>query len=158
MRGNKSSGRPFRRAVPWILGALAVQGALRAGGWLAARRLDVGDEKSPEIRRVKTFGQITLAPVAAGQSDVHFDLMFAGAELDLTGAQPKPGGTDVEMHCVFGGGNIRLPAHWRVAWDSRGIGGIGTGRKEPIEKADDPAVADLRIHLRALFGGVGLRT
>lgn len=157
MGENGSAKRPLRRALPWIVGALTVQAILRAGGWLAARRLDTGDEQSPEIRRVAAFGQLVLAPVAAQKSHVHLDLMFAGADLDLTGVKPGPGGTDVDVHCAFGGGNIRVPADWRVAWDSRGIGGVGIGRKEPVKKTDDPDAADLRIHLRALFGGVGLR-
>lgn len=158
MTGNGSSRGPLRRALPWLVGALTFQVAARAGGWLAARVLDDGDEASAHIRRVRTFNQIRLAPTAAGQLDMHFDLMFAGAELDLTGFKPPPGGADVTFHCAFGGGNVRVPPDWQVAWDSRGIGGVGIGRKEPIKKTGDPDSADLRVHLRALFGGVGLRT
>jgi hypothetical protein len=64
----------------------------------------------------------------------------------------------VTVRCVFGGGNIRLPRHWRVAWDKRGVGGIATGPGEAIENTTDPSAADLRVHLRAIFGGLGLKT
>ena len=56
--------------------------------------------------------------------------MFAGADLDLTGAKPGPGGTDVDVHCAFGGGNIRIPADWRGPPGRRppwGGGGAGAG-------------------------------
>lgn len=129
--------------------------ALRLGGRLAARRLDRGDEGSAEVRRVRAFDQVKLAPAGDGQA-VHLDLAFAGAEVDLTGAHPRPGGMDATVHCAFGGGSIKVPHGWRVAWDSRGVGGVGIRRGEPAEHSGDPATADLRIHLRALVGGVGV--
>jgi len=131
---------------------------LRVGGRLLAHRLDSGDETSPEIRRIQTFGQVSLAPTSSELSRLQIDLMFAGVELDLTRARARPGGVDATFRCVFGGGNIRVPADWRVAWDRRGIGGVSIGHREPIEKSSNTSAADLRIHLRALFGGVGVRT
>jgi hypothetical protein len=154
-----------RRARRWLLTLGVIQLLLRFGGQLAARRRDEGDESSARLRRVGTLGAVSLSPVSQGLAAVGLDLVLAGAELDLTGARPASGGVDLTLTCVLAGCDVRVPADWRVSWDRRGIGGVAphnqrvspsgqmTGH-QPDER--DPDTADLRIHLRALFGGVNL--
>jgi hypothetical protein len=131
-----------------------VQLALRVGGVIAARRRNVGDSSSsPRIRRVKTLGQMRLRPASPELARVEVDLVLAGVDLDLTAAEPAPGGVDLILTCAMAGGDVRVPAGWTVAQDSRGLGGITV--KGDLAPAA-PAQADLRVDLRAFAGGVTL--
>ena len=142
----------------WAKRALIAVGgfqlAVRAGGLVAAHRLDLGNASSPRIRRVKTLGQITLRPESHELARVEVDLVLAGVELDLTKSRPAVGGIDLILKCALAGGNVRVPAHWRIFWDSRGPGGVTV--KGGLT-ATDPASADLRISLSAFAGGVTIR-
>jgi hypothetical protein len=51
-----------------------------------------------------------------------------------------------------------VPAGWRVAWAAAGPGGVGIARGAAVTQVDDPPTADLRIHARLVFGGVGIET
>jgi hypothetical protein len=73
--------------------------------------------------------------------------------VDLSAARPAPGGLDLILTCAMAGADVRVPAGWTVARDSRGLGGItvkGTLAPAP------PVLADLRVDLRAFAGGVTL--
>jgi hypothetical protein len=137
-----------------LLVAGTVQLALRVGGAVAARRRNVGDpSSSPRIRRVKTLGQISLHPASRELARVEVDLALAGVDLDLTEAEPAPGGVDLILTCVMAGGDVRVPAGWAVSQDCRGFGGIAVkGDLLPAPAAE----ADLRVDLRAFAGGVTL--
>lgn len=156
MTTRKPKRSAWRRTLPWIIGSLAAQLGMRVGGRLLARRLNFGDETSSAIRRVATFDQVTLTPTAEDLTRLQFDLFFAGLELDLTGARPRPGGIDLTLNCVFAGGNVHLPADWQVSWDRRGPTGVNVKQGEAITQSDDPDVADLRVHVQGLVGGVAL--
>lgn len=142
----------------WARRTLAVVGIfqllVRGGGLLAARRLNVGEYTSARIRRVKTQGQLRISPDSQELARIELDLVLAGAELDLTAATPAPGGLDLVLTCVMAGGEVRIPAGWKVSWESRGVGGVSV--KEGVTAAL-PATADLRVDLRAFAGGVTLR-
>lgn len=131
---------------------------LKLGGLLAAWRMDEGTPSSSRLRRVKTMGQVSLAADSQELSELEVDLAMAGAELDLSRARPAPGGVDVTLRCAMAGGEIVVPAHWRIAWDSKGVGGVAAQDPRLRSNGLDPVTADLRVHLRALFGGVNLRT
>lgn len=154
----RSTRTPLRRALPWVIGLAAFQLTLRAGGLLLARRFDAGDASSSELRRVRTLGSVTLSSTSKALMHLQFELVFAGLDLDLRQAKPAPGGIDLELNCAFSGANIRVPADWRIAWDSRGPGGVDARRPGAAADAEDPASADLRVHLRALFGGAAVRS
>lgn len=130
---------------------------LRLAGLLLASRLDEGTPSSSRLRRVKTLGQVSLVADSQELDQLELDLAMAGAELDLSGARPAPGGVDVTLRCAMAGGEIVVPEHWRVAWDSKGVGGVAAQDPRLRSNGLDPVTADLRVHLRALFGGVNLR-
>jgi len=147
-----------RWALRWLVAAGLFQLGLRVIGLLLARRLDEGTPSSSRLRRVKTLGQVSITADSQELSELEVDLAMAGAELDLSRARPAPGGVDVTLRCAMAGEEIVVPEHWRVAWDSKGVGGVAA--QDPRLRSDglDPVTADLRVHLRALFGGVNLRT
>lgn len=154
---HKGKRTGFQRRVRRLMLVMGIlQLALRLGGLVLARRLDEGDSSSPRLRRVKTLGGVILSLDSQELADVEVDLVFAGMQLDLSGAQPAPGGIELTLACAFGGGDIRVPRHWRVTWDRRGIGGVAI---DPALATDgrDPATAELRVHVRSLFGGVNIR-
>jgi hypothetical protein len=140
-----------------LIGFAVFQLGIRVGGRLLARRLNSGDETSSQLRRVQTMGQVSLRPTSHELSRLRFDLAFAGLDLDLTQARPAPGGTDILLNCAFGGGNVRVPAGWTIASDSRGVGAVAAKGDGGAPGAHAATAADVRIHLRALFGGVTVK-
>jgi hypothetical protein len=158
MTRSRSHATFLRRARPWLIGIGVAQLVIRIGGRVLAKRLNTGDESSSILRRVQTMGQVSLRPTSHELSSIQFDLAFAGLNLDLTRARPAPGGIDVGLTCVLAGGNIRVPSEWRIASETRGLGGVtmkGTGQ---ANEPQDSAGAALRIHLRAFLGGVTVKT
>jgi hypothetical protein len=152
-----------REALPrwarrWLVAMGLFQLTLKVAGLVAARRMDEGTPSSSRLRRVKTMGQVSLAADSQELSELEVDLAMAGAELDLSRARPAPGGVDVMLRCAMAGGEIVVPRHWRVAWDAKGVGGVAAQDPRLRSNGLDPVTADLRVHLRALFGGVNLRT
>lgn len=151
----------LRRLVPWLLGYLGFQVVLAVAGRLAARRVNEGDESSTSIRRVLTHGGFELRPTNPALSSVQVDLAMGGANLDLGALRSADGGgatpvVDVRIRLLMGGMAVRVPPDWRVWTSFRGVGGIGVA--PGIQRADDEREADLRVHARVLFGGVGIDT
>jgi hypothetical protein len=145
--------RVVRSLALWTLGQLA----LVVVGRLVARRLGRGDETSTDIRRVYVMGGEELRPTDPGLSRVRVDAVMGGAQLDLTALPPTPGGIDVTVRALMGGVAVRVPTGWRTWWSFRGSMG-GVGADAGIERVADPAAADLRVHVRAVMGGVGIET
>jgi hypothetical protein len=149
-RPEKVRRRILRVLLVWI----GCQGVLAAAGWLAASRLDEGDDDSGTIRRVRAVGGFELRPTNPALSAVRLDLAMAGAELDLTGLGRPASGVDLDVNLVMGGVGITVPADWRV-WSSF-VGAGGLGADDGVRRAASAADADLRIRAKALFGGVGV--
>ncbi|MFD2090854.1 hypothetical protein [Blastococcus deserti] len=143
----------FRRLVPWLVGWIAFQAVVALTG-LAARRKNLGDESSTSIRRVLTHNGLELHPRNPALSRVRVDLAMAGAEVDLT-AIPRPEkGIDLTVRALMAGMAVRVPPDWRVWWRFRGVGGIGADGV--VQRTHDEHAADLRVHARVLFGGIGI--
>jgi hypothetical protein len=144
----------LRRALPWIGGALAVQGALAVAGLVWAWRADEGDESTAGIRRVRVMAGTELRPRNPELSRVRLDLVMAGGALDL-GAVPKvPGGVDVTVRAYLAGAAVRVPGDWRVWVRSEGVGGVDVDPR--LERTDDERGADLRVHATVVAAGVAL--
>ena len=82
------------------------------------------------------------------------DLAMAGAEIDLTGIPQPPTGIDLTANLLMGGMPVRVPAGWRVWWQFRGVGGIGSDGT--VQRTHDDHGADLRIYATVLLGGIGV--
>jgi len=149
--------RALRAGLRWLVGLLTVRTAIALTGVVLARRLDVGDESTATLRRVRTMGALRLRPRNDHLSRVRLDLVIAGGELDL-GAVPKvPGGVDLTVHLVMAGLDVAVPPGWRVWWSSFGAGGVGLTEGQGVERTDDERGADLRVHARVWMAGVGIR-
>lgn len=141
----------LRVLAVWTAGQLA----LLVAGRLAARRLDVGDETSTDIRRVLVQSGVELRPANPGLVRVRVDTLMGGALIDLSRLPRVEGGLDVTVRAVMGGVAVRVPRDWRTWWSFRGLMG-GVGVDQGIPRATAPAPADLRVHAVAVMGGVGI--
>jgi hypothetical protein len=142
-----------RRVLPWLLAWWTLQGLVAVTGRLVARRKDEGDESTAGIRRVMVLGGFELAPRNRELTRVRIDLVMAGAELDLTGIT-ETAGIDLTVTTVMAGMAVKVPPDWRVWSRFRGVGGLGTDGG--VQRTSDEHAADLRVHGRALFGGIGV--
>jgi hypothetical protein len=148
----RSMPRAVRRVLPWLLGLWALQGALAVAGRVLARRENQGDDTSTAIKRVMAVGGVELRPTNPALARVRFDLLMAGGLLDLSALPRVPGGIDVTVRAVMGGVSVRVPAGWRVWWRFQGVAG-GVSANGPVVRARDETTADLRLHVRMVFGG-----
>jgi hypothetical protein len=145
----------LRRALPWIGGFLAVQGALAVAGQVWAGRKDEGDDSTAGIRRVRLMGGTELHPHNPELSRVRLDVVMAGGEVDLSGLPRVPGGVDVTVHAVMGGAAVRVPPDWTVWCGLRAVAG-GVGLQPGVRGTTDERGADLRLHGWAVMGGIGV--
>ena len=157
--GEQSS--PWRRVLPWVLGWLGFQLAVAVAGRLAARRLDEGDEGSTSIRRVLAQRGLELRPTNPALSSVEVDVAMGGVNLDLGRLNPVDRDVttpvvDLRVRVLMGGVAVHVPPEWRVWTSFRGLGGIGVA--PGTQRTDDEHEADLRVHARVLFGGVGIES
>jgi hypothetical protein len=88
------------------------------------------------------------------ERDVVFNV-FSGSDIDLSRAALPPEGCVVNVVCVFGGCDIKLPRGVNV--DVRGIGVFG-GFGKRVEDAEDPNAPVVRVNGIAVFGGCDVRT
>jgi hypothetical protein len=143
-----------RRMRPWLLGWFGFQALLALAGWVTAWRKNEGDESSTSIRRVFTHNGVELHPRNPELLRVRLDLAMAGGEIDLTGLPRPQAGIDVTVRAMMAGLAVRVPPDWRVWWEFRGVGGIGTDGA--VERTHDEHAADVRVHAVVLFGGIGV--
>jgi hypothetical protein len=142
--------------LPWLAAWWAFQGLLAVTARLVARRKNEGDESSASIRRIAALGEVNLRPTNTSLSRVRFDLAMAGGVLDLTALPRVPGGIDVTVHAAMAGMAVRVPPGWRVWWRFRGVGGMGADG--PVVRTRDETSADLRLHVTAVLGGIGVES
>jgi hypothetical protein len=144
--------RVLRGLAVWWTFQLVVGGGVR----LIARRKNEGDETSTSIRRLQALGPVELRPTNPALTRVRIDLVMAGGVLDLTALPRVPGGIDVTVRAVMGGMAVQVPPGWRVWWRFRGIGGMGADG--PVVRAREEAGADVRLHVLAVAGGLGIES
>jgi hypothetical protein len=81
--------------------------------------------------------------------------VLGGTDLDYTEAEMPAGVTQVEVFCLLGGTDIKVPPGVRVEVDVVGIlGGVDNKADTPV----DPAAPTLRIRGFTLLGGVDIKT
>jgi hypothetical protein len=154
MRTSRSLPPAVRRALPWLVGWFTFHAAVAIAGRVTAWRKNEGDESSTSIRRVFTHSGLELHPRNPALTRVRLDLAMAGADLDLTGIPRPEKGIDLTVRAAMAGLAVRVPPDWRVWWQFRGIGGIGTDGS--LARTHDEHDADLRVYAAVALGGIGL--
>jgi hypothetical protein len=145
-----------RRALPWLVGWFTFQAVVALAGWVTAVRKNEGDESSTSIRRAFTHTGLELHPRNPALTRVRLDLAMAGAELDLTGIPRPENGIDLTVRAAMAGLAVRVPPDWRVWWQFRGLGGIGTDGS--LARTHDEHDADLRVYAVVALGGIGIES
>ena len=146
-----------------MLGRLAKAASLLLLGWFAfvmgavvyakvvGRGSTSPEPDADEIDLVTTFGELRYASTAASFRGGAVTTWFGGGTLDLRGARLDPAGATLRTQTVFGGGNLVVPADWRVQTKILPVfGGIGDGRPDGNPPEGGPT---LRLEGVAIFGG-----
>jgi hypothetical protein len=81
--------------------------------------------------------------------------ILGGADLDFTEAVMPPGVTEIDMFCVLGGADIKVPPGVRVETDLVPILG---GVDNKVDTPDDPNCPTIRIRGFLLLGGLDIKT
>lgn len=134
----------------WI--ATLVGGAIGANA-VKRRTVVQDDPDADDIVLVGIFGPLDFASTARHFRGGLVETWFGGGLVDLREAVLDPGGADLRLRAVFGGGQIVVPDSWRVSVTMRGLGGVGDTRSNEELPPDAP---ELRIDATVLFGGFGI--
>jgi hypothetical protein len=100
-----------------VAGAIA---ALRMKGQLGPNSYESADE----IAANAIFGPLAYRSTARRLRGGRLELWYGGGVLDLRDAVLDPDGATLDVRAVFGGGQILVPADWKVISRVRGLGGI----------------------------------
>ena len=123
--------------VSWV--ASMIVGAVAA---LQAKRR-VGpttDESADEIVASAIFGPLDYHSTARALRGGTVELWYGGGVLDLRDATLAPGGATLHVRAVLGGGQILVPADWRIVSNVRGMGGIQDVREAKGDVVDGPVL------------------
>ena len=146
-----------------MLGRLAKAASLLLLGWFAfvmgavvyamvkGRASTTPEPDADDLDLVTTFGELAYASTAASFRGGEVTTWFGGGSLDLREARMDPAGGTLRMQTLFGGGNLVVPADWRVETKIVPIfGGISDGRPDGTPPEGSPT---LRLEGVAIFGG-----
>jgi hypothetical protein len=111
-----------------------------------------GDETSDEVALAAVLNGIELKSRATAIRGGSMLAWFGGIAVDLREAQLAPD-AHLDVHSLFGGIALRVPAGWRV---ESGVKAIGGGVAVQTPEPDDPDAPTLRIDGLTLFGGVAV--
>src|SRR3954470_10887635 len=107
--------------IGWIVSMVA--GAVAA---LQARRRIGPDtaETADDIVASAIFGPLDYHSTATNLRGGALELWYGGGVLDLRDATLAPEGATLNVKVVFGGGQVLVPASWRVVTAVSGLGGV----------------------------------
>jgi hypothetical protein len=141
-------GRLFRLV---IVGSIASMVAAALGAFSVKRRLTpTTDESADEITAVAIFGPLAFHSTSKAFRGGELECWYGGGVLDLRDAQLAPEGATLKVRAIFGGGQIIVPASWRVVTHVSGMGGIQDVREAKGYSAIDP---EMTIEGTLIAGG-----
>lgn len=88
------------------------------------RLVPTTDEAADEIVVVAIFDQLDFHSTSRNFRGGTLECWYGGGVLDLRDATLAPEGATLQLRSVFGGGQILVPADWRVVSTVRGMGGL----------------------------------
>jgi hypothetical protein len=121
--------------VGWISSMVA--GAIAA---VSVKRslVPTTDEGDDEIVAVAIFGPLAFHSTARAFRGGVVECWYGGGVLDLRDATLAPEGATLRVRAVFGGGQILVPADWKVIASVRGLGGLSDVRPAKGYSEDAP--------------------
>ena len=147
--------RIIGRLLVLVFGGILVSAAVAA---MAAQRVKrdlvkVDDPEANDVRLAAVFEPVAFRSRATNFRGGTVDCWFGGGMIDLREATLDPAGAHLQVKAIFGGGQILVPATWRVTTRVMGLGGIGDSRPATDLPEDAP---HLTIEGTAAFGGFGI--
>jgi hypothetical protein len=133
--------------VGWIVGMIA--GTIVALS-VKRRLVPTIDESADEIVAVAIFGPLAFHSTAQQFRGGSLECWYGGGVLDLRDAVLAPGGATLKVRAIFGGGQVLVPADWKVVNRVQGMGGISDARPVTGYAPDAP---ELVIEGMVLAGG-----
>lgn len=112
-----------------------------------------GDADSDEIALVAIFDGVALASRATAFRGGSLFAWYGGIEVDLREAELAAEGAHLDLHALYGGIEVKVPAGWRVQSNLRALAG---GIDVPVSEPDDPDAPTLTLDGFAAFGGVAV--
>ena len=103
--------------VSMIVGAIAAMRAKQSIGPDTDESVDVFSASA-------IFGPLAYHSTAPALREGRLECWYGGGVLDLRDATLAPEGATLNVRAVFGGGQILVPAGWRVVASVRGLGGV----------------------------------
>lgn len=107
--------------VSMVVGAIAAMQAKRRIG-------PSTDESADELLASAVFGPLAYHSTAQQLRGGILECWYGGGVLDLRDAILAPEGAILTVRAVFGGGQILVPADWRVISNVRGMGAVSDAR------------------------------
>ena len=96
------------------------------------------DPSADEIVAVAIFGPLEFHSTSRNFRGGRLECWYGGGVLDLRDAVLAPEGATLQVRAVFGGGQILVPAAWKVVSTVRGMGGLQDIREAKGYAADAP--------------------
>ena len=144
-------GRIFRLL---LVGSIASMiGAAVAATSVKRRLVPTTDESADEITAVAIFGPLAFHSTSKAFRGGELECWYGGGVLDLRDAELAPEGATLKVRAVFGGGQIIVPASWKVVTRVRGAGGVQDLRPAQGHSVIDP---ELVIEGTLIAGGFGV--
>ncbi len=142
------------RRVLRLLFAFTVAAWVASAAWAVASRRRFVASGTPESDRIELgafFDQLEFRSRAAAFQGGSVRCGFGGGVLDLSEATMDPTGAALHLTAIFGGGQILVPASWRVEVHGLGLfGGIVDARPDGARPDHGPVLV---IEGIAFFGG-----
>jgi hypothetical protein len=120
--------------VSMIVGAIAAMKAKQTIG-------PDTDESADEFSVSAIFGPLAYHSTAKALRDGQLVCWYGGGVLDLRDATLAPDGATLRVRAIFGGGQILVPASWRVVTSIRGLGGVQDTRPAQGRSDDAPGLS-----------------
>ena len=96
------------------------------------------DPAADEIVAVAIFAPLEFHSTSRNFRGGQLECWYGGGVLDLRDATLAPEGATLRVRAVFGGGQILVPADWKVVSTVRGAGGLQDIREAKGYAADGP--------------------
>jgi hypothetical protein len=96
------------------------------------------DRSADEIVAVAIFDQLDFRSTSRNFRGGRLECWYGGGVLDLRDAVLAPEGATLQVRAVFGGGQILVPADWKVVSTVHGAGGLQDLRQAKGYAADAP--------------------
>ena len=96
------------------------------------------DPTADEIVAVAIFGPLEFHSTSRNFRGGRLECWYGGGVLDLRDAVLAPEGATLQVRAVFGGGQILVPAAWKVVSTVRGMGGLQDIRDAKGYASDAP--------------------